>query len=129
LDFGWISRLALPNNQDPPTPTPKCPQVASVALDIRKPLGSPELRVRRRHDSSVPALVHVKETTMHVDDFPMAPKYDVRLPRKIRLVESVSVTEGVNDGTNYLFGFGVAISDSRHVEATLLRGENVGHSC
>ena len=39
----------------------------------------------------------MKETTMHVDDFPMAHQYDVRLTRQIRFVESVSVTERVND--------------------------------
>jgi hypothetical protein len=72
--------------------------------------------------------MHVKETAMHIDYFAMSHEHNVRLTGKIGFLKSVSVTQPVNNRTNYFFGLGVAISDSRHIEAALLRGRDINQS-
>jgi hypothetical protein len=66
--------------------------------------------------------VHVKEASVHINDFSMSDANDVGLARKIGFMKTVSISERVDNRTNDLLGFGIATLDSRHIEATLLRG-------
>ena len=54
---------------------------------------------------------------MHIDDLSMPYKYYVRLPWKIFFVESISITQTMNNGSNDHFRSRITASNTRHVKA------------
>jgi hypothetical protein len=71
----------------------------------------------------------MKEASMHDNDLSVPDKNNIWLSRKILLMESISISQPMNDGADDHFWARITISDTRHVEATLFCRVNVGHSC
>lgn len=71
--------------------------------------------------------MHVKEAAVHIDDLSMSNKNQIRFTRKTFLVEGITVTHSMNNPSDDYFGLGVAVANTRHVEASLFRVVNVDH--
>jgi hypothetical protein len=67
-------------------------------------------------------MMHVKEAAVYINNLAMSNKNKVRLPWQLAFVKAVSVTHGMHYGPHDNLGLRIAISNTRHVEAPLLRG-------
>jgi hypothetical protein len=65
--------------------------------------------------------MHVKKAPVHVDDLSMSNKHHIRFARKVALVKSIPITQPMNNRSNNHLRVGVAASNTRHVEAALIR--------
>ena len=72
-------------------------EVSLIARSIRSPLGFPEAGVCRRHHPSIPALMHVKEAAVNIDDLPMPNKNQVRFTGETLLVKRIAITHSMNN--------------------------------
>lgn len=71
--------------------------------------------------------MHMKETSMHINNLSMAHKDHVGFARKIFLVEAVSIAHLMNKRANNHLRSRITVPNARHIEASLLWRQNVGH--
>ena len=71
--------------------------------------------------------MHMKEAAVNIDNFAVSNENDVWFPGKVCLMKSISITQAMHDGSNDHLRLRIAIPNTRHVEASLMRSVNVGH--
>jgi hypothetical protein len=98
-----------------------------IARRVSESLGFPEIGVRSWHYLSEAAVMHMKETAVYIDYLSMSHKNHVWFAGKIFLVKSISIAHSMDNRSNDHFRSGVAISNTRHVEPSLLWRVNVSH--
>jgi hypothetical protein len=120
--------LALPENQHiPAQPLPSFlvfPIACNVPFDLRAPVSAVGFRVPR----PVLARVPVPETSAHIDNFAQPWKHQIWMPRQIRDVEPVTITESENELAHDHLGLCVLCPDCRHVAAPLISSQPICHS-
>lgn len=91
------------------------------------PLGTPKLRIGNRYYLAVFTVVHMKKATVNVNYFPVFDEDQVRLTGKILLMQSIAITQPMNQLSNNHLGNGISTPNSRHVVASLLGRQYVSH--
>jgi hypothetical protein len=119
------SGLAFPNRNNLPASLLKSSLVPHITADIAGPLFTPELGPCFRNNATPATLMTVPEAAMHEDHRPMLYEHDVRLPRQLFSMQSVSVTEGVQQRPDAHFRPSIPGLNRGHVPAALFRGVNI----
>jgi len=79
-------------------------------------------------DFPVAALMHMPETAMNKNYFPMARKYDIGLAGQIPFVECIAITPLVNQRANNHFRVCICAANQRHTVGSLFFSEVI-HLC
>jgi hypothetical protein len=87
-----IPCLAFPHLEHAPSRSFKSSLIPSVARNIGRSLSFPELRIRSGNDTSVLAVVHVEEATMHENDAIVLGKNQIGFPRKVLSMQTEAET-------------------------------------
>lgn len=126
IELFSVTRLALPDREHAP---PKCLEafcVTTVAIDIGRELGHPEIATRRWSRCVPASRMSVPEAAMYQYDRSVARQHDVRTARQSPVVKAESQTCSVEVGANDQFGPCVAAPDSGHHPGPGLPIDDVG---
>lgn len=111
-----ILRLAFPQDQHLPTIALERFEISLITRRIRQPLGFPEFCVRRRHYSSISAVVHMKKAAMYINYLTISNEYDVGFSGKILVVQSISISQAMNNGSDDRLRTSVAAAHPRQLK-------------
>ncbi len=116
---------AFPDHQNLPTVLLKLAAIPSISIDVALPLGLPELGVRRWHDTTVSTPVTMPEAPVDENHLPSSPEDQVRLPGQASIMQPISITHRMHDGSDNHLGLRVFRPNPRHVERSLRFGMNI----
>jgi hypothetical protein len=123
-----MSRLTLPDHENPPTTSPQRPNISRIALSCGAPLLHPEFRPCLNDDSPPTAVVTMPKAAMHKDHRPIFCEDDVRLPWKVLPTEPKAVTQGMQNRPHTPLRPSILAADGGHVAAPLFVRVNVAHA-
>jgi hypothetical protein len=120
-----VSRLASPDDENPPAEAPQCGAVAEIARGIAFEFPEPKGAVGGGCGRLAAAPVPVPEAA--VDENHDAPRaeHDVRPSWQAGAVQPEPQTHRVKQAPDDELGFGVLVADARHVPRTALFGQAV----
>lgn len=121
------SNLALPYDQHAPTGRPELSSVQGVPSFVAAQFLQPKVLSRRRNRSPQFAIVTVPEAAVNEHNLALTDKHQIRLSRKIRSVQSVSVAKRVSNSPNDHFGAGILRPNRGHAPRTLFRCQYISH--
>ena len=117
----WLD-LTLPQHQRFPPHGLQLSQVFSVALYIAANLLDPVLPVGFRNARAAFALVTMPEAAMHEYNFLATGKHQIRFAWQFLAVQSISISQAMNQAANFQFWRRVLAFDLPHDSAAGFRG-------
>jgi hypothetical protein len=122
-----VFRFALPNGQYAPSQLLQLLPLTLVAKPIRLQFGRPiiELGLRRL---TLAAPMRMPKTPMHKYGCSPLPEYQIRLPRKIASMKSITVSGCVKQATNDPFWTCIFRANGLHYSPPLFARSRIGHA-
>jgi hypothetical protein len=119
--------LAFPDYKYTPAEVSECRDVSNVSHYIPIPLCAPKVGIRNWNNSAVAALMHMPKASVNEDDLAARREDQIRPTRQIFLMQNIAVAQTMYGPADNHFRFCVLSGDSRHIGASLLWRQNIGH--
>jgi hypothetical protein len=122
-----IGSLTLPKHQRLPSVAAKTRHVDLVAEHIALPLHSPEFGIRYWRNPAQSAVVNMPVATVDEDHLPAASEHEIRLSRQVASVQTIAVTERMDETADAHFRLRILRPDPLHVFPSLGWRKDVDH--
>lgn len=117
--------LAFPNHEHSPAESLEFPPLTRVAPHVALQLISPVGHSRFWNPIAGRTVVLVPEATMHEDHGAETGKHQIRPSWQVPNMQSIAITEAMDEGANETFRGRVLATDTRHQLAAVVGSEMV----
>lgn len=121
------SSPAFPDHQCLPAGCSQRLQVAPISFHVSLSLVLPEFCVCFWGHFPIATAMHVPETAVYKDHFPVFRQHKIRLARQVFAMQSKAVAHLMNQTSDNHLRLRIFASNARHIERTLLSCMDVSH--